>query len=85
MSGQSSSCELLKLANNVCPILAQLGHKAILMNYWKKLGKNLALKFLWHITLCISFLKKFIALYLNMYRVSYALYNLVWLGLEAEI
>ena len=79
MSKYSLSYGLSNQAEKNCPVSPVQNFRLSLRNYWEQLSWNLNLKFLWNITLYVSFLKKIVALNLKLYRVSYTLLNLYWL------
>ena len=76
MSKCSPSYGLLSQVERSYPVLPVQSFKSGLRNYWEQLSWNLNLKFLWHITLYVRVLKKFVALNLTLYEVSYSLPNL---------
>ena len=75
MSKYSPSCRLLIRVERSCPSSPLQSFRSSLRNYWEQLSWNLNLKFLWHITLYVNFLKKFVALNLKLCRVIYILSN----------
>ena len=57
------------------PVLARFGPKATSSNYQKQLTMNLTLKFLWDISLHVSFQAALVSLNLELCRVSYTILN----------